>query len=76
MNLQDRIKAPTPDWFKRIIAIGLSLSGIGLAILGIPAMLPDFQLPHTLKEVASWFVVAGTVAAAVSKTAKQDNPNA
>lgn len=74
MSLRKRINAPTPDWFKKIIAIGLTLSGVGVTILGIPSVLPNFQMPHIMTEIASWLVVAGLVAASVSKTAKDDTP--
>ena len=76
MSLKQRIQAPTPAWFKRIIRISLTLAAVGTALLTADEYVKGFTLPNQAHELAQWFVVAGLVAAAASKTAKEDGGNA
>lgn len=71
-ELKERVDAPTPDWFKRIIKMGLSLAAAGTALLTAGETIPGFTLAGIMYDAAQWMVVAGLIAAAVSKTAKQD----
>lgn len=73
MELKERIKQPTPPWFKKIIRLGLMLAGAGTALLTANATVPGFTLPHKLEAFAQWMVVAGLVASSVAKTAKETN---
>jgi hypothetical protein len=70
--LQKRIKSTTPKWFKTVINVGGSLAVVGIAILSAESQVPGFVLPHALEVAAQWFIVAGIVAAAVAKTAKEN----
>lgn len=64
MNLIERIKAPTPKFFKTLRIVGLSLAAAGGAILASP-----LALPVALTAAAGYLIVAGSVATAVSQTA-------
>lgn len=70
-ELKDRVNADTPDWFVRIINIGLGISAAGGAILTAGEVIPHFVLTGFMQSAAQWMIVAGLVAGAVSKTAKQ-----
>jgi hypothetical protein len=70
MTLQERIKSPTPKFFKKIRNIGVALAAISGSILAAPA-----ALPLVIVKVASYLAVAGTVAAAVSQTSATGRTN-
>ena len=59
-----RMKKPTPGFFKKLRAIGLTLAGVSAAIFAAPV-----ALPAMLVKVAGYLAVAGSVAGAVSQTA-------
>lgn len=40
LNLVERVKAPTPKWFKIVRAIGITLTAVGGAILTAPVAIP------------------------------------
>lgn len=65
-----RLTTETPKFFKKIIAFGISLGAIGLALIAANAVTP---LPKIIVDVAGYMVVAGTVATAVAK-ATTTNP--
>lgn len=65
MNVAERLKGPTPPFFKRVINYAMTIAGIGTALLGTNLAV---TLPPILHTVAQWMVVAGVVASAVSKT--------
>ena len=73
MNLLDRILAETPVFFKKIIYLSLTLSAAGAALLGANATVSGFVLPHSIELAAQYAVVAGVVAAAISKTTVVNN---
>ena len=62
MNIVERIKAPTPKFFKILRSIGLALLGISGTIVAAPIV-----LPATLVTVAGYLAVAGGVVSAVSQ---------
>lgn len=62
MTLKQRIKQPTPKFFKKVRNIGISIAAIGGAILTAP-----ISLPAAIVTVAGYLTVAGTVASAVSQ---------
>lgn len=64
MNIIQRLKAPTPKFFKVLRTIGLALVAASGAILAAP-----IALPAGLITAAGYVAVAGTVATAVSQTA-------
>ena len=64
MNIVERIKAPTPKFFKILRSIGLALLGISGTIVAAPIV-----LPATVVTVAGYLAVAGGVVSAVSQVA-------
>ena len=68
-EILNRIKAPTPGFFKKIRTIGLTLGAIGSALLAAPVTLPTSVL-----SIAAYLATAGIVASAVSTVAKEDPP--
>ena len=60
-TIVDRMKKPTPGFFKKVRNIGLAL---GTAVLTAPV-----ALPAILIKVAGYITVAGTVISGVSQTA-------
>lgn len=71
-EFKKRISSPTPKWFKKIIRAGITVSAAGTAILSAPAVVNGFVLPPVVELTAQYLVVIGLVAAAISKTAKDD----
>lgn len=67
MNLVERVKAPTPKFFRVLRTIGLSLVAASGALLTAP-----IALPAAVITLAGYITVAGTVMSAVSQTAVQD----
>jgi hypothetical protein len=66
-EITERIKSPTPKFFKKIRTIGLTLGAIGGALLAAP-----ITLPATVMSIAGYLATAGIVASAVSTVAKDD----
>ena len=64
MSVVQRVKAPTPPFFKTLRTIGLALAAIGGAILASP-----IALPAGLVAAAGYVALAGGVVTAVSQTA-------
>jgi len=59
----ERIKAPTPTFFKQLRNIGLALAAVASAVVAAPV-----ALPAVLVKVAGYLAVAGGVISAVSQT--------
>jgi hypothetical protein len=66
-DLIDRLGAPTPKFFKKIIKIGLTIGAIGGGLLAIPTSI--VLLPAAIITAAGYMAATGTVAAFVAKTA-------
>lgn len=66
LNLVERVKAPTPKWFKIIRTVGITLTAVGGAILTAPV-----TLPATIVAVGGYLILGGTVATAIAQTAMQ-----
>lgn len=66
LNLVERVKAPTPKWFKIIRTVGITLTAVGGAILTAPV-----TLPATILAVGGYLILGGTVATAIAQTAMQ-----
>jgi hypothetical protein len=69
MNVMERIKSPTPKFFRIIRNVGLTLVGISASIIALPAAIPTLVLPAIAVKIAGFLAVAGTVASGVSQTA-------
>ena len=71
MKVVERIKAPTPKFFKILRSIGLALLAISGTIVAAPIV-----LPVTVVTVAGYMAVAGGVVSAVSQmTVAEENQN-
>ncbi len=73
MSIVNRLKAPTPRFFKRLRAIGITLAAVGGAIVTAPVI-----LPAAVVTAGGYLVVAGTVIGAVSQATvkKEDDEKA
>jgi hypothetical protein len=63
-QLIQRVKAPTPKFFKKLRAIGLALAAVATTIVAAPVALPAIVV-----KVAGYLAVASGVLSAVSQTA-------
>ena len=63
MNIVERVKAPTPRWFKVLRTIGITLASVGGAILASPV-----ALPAGIVTAAGYLLLGGTVVSAVAQT--------
>jgi hypothetical protein len=63
MNIVERVKAPTPKWFKVLRTIGITLASVGGAILASPV-----ALPAGIVTAAGYLLLGGTVVSAVAQT--------
>ena len=70
MKIIDRLKQPTPSFFRKLRNIGIALATAGGAIIAVP-----ISLPAILVTIATYLTVAGTVATAVSQAVVSDNEN-
>ena len=69
MEFVQRVKSPTPSFFKKLRNIGLVLAAVGAAIVTAP-----ISLPAALVTVAGYAAVTGSVIGAVSQlTTKADS---
>lgn len=64
MKISQRVKSPTPTFFKKIRNIGIGIAAIGTTILAAPVALPAIVL-----KIAGYLAVAGTIAGGISQTA-------
>jgi hypothetical protein len=64
MKIKQRVKSPTPKFFKKIRNIGIAIAAIGTTILTAP-----ITLPAVVIKIAGYLAIAGTVAGGVSQTA-------
>ena len=67
LNLVERVKSPTPKWFKIIRNVGITLTAVGGAILASPV-----ALPATIVTVAGYVLLGGTVATAQTAMSSED----
>ena len=67
MKVVERIKAPTPKFFKILRSIGLALLAISGTVVAAPIV-----LPVTVVTVAGYMAVAGGVISAVSQMTVDD----
>ena len=64
MTVLERISAETPKFFKGVITLALTVAGVAAAILTAGTTI---VLPLIVTQICQYLVVAGTVAAMVSK---------
>ena len=63
----NRVKAPTPPFFKTVRLVGLILAAVAGTIAAAP-----IAVPVIVTQVAGYLALAGAVASAVSQTAVKD----
>ena len=68
MNVVERVKAPTPKFFRVLRTIGLALLAVGSSIAAAPV-----ALPTVIVTVAGYAAVAGGVLSAVSQVTVDDD---
>ena len=68
MNVIQRIKAPTPKFFRVLRTIGIALAAAGGAVLAAP-----IALPAGIVALAGYLTVAGGVLTTVSQAAVTDD---
>lgn len=69
MTLEERIKAPTPKFFRILRNTGMILSGVGFALLTAPVSLPVVTIGGYIMTAG---IVASTVSQAVTTKEKED----
>lgn len=62
MNIIDRLKAPTPKFFRILRNVGLGLAAAGGVIVASP-----IAIPAIVVTIGGYLIVAGSVATAVSQ---------
>lgn len=67
MKITDRVKAPSPKFFKVLRNIGLALAAVGGTILAAPV-----ALPVVVTTVGGYLAVVGGVVSAVSQLTTLD----
>jgi uncharacterized membrane protein HdeD (DUF308 family) len=70
MNIIERMKAPTPKFFRVLRTVGFALAAAGAAVVAAP-----IALPTVVVTVAGYLTVAGGVLTAVSQTAVMEEPD-
>ena len=68
MNIQKRVKAPTPKFFRILRTIGLSLLAVSGSIMAAP-----IALPAAVVTAVGYVAVAGGVISAVSQVTVEDS---
>lgn len=69
LSIAERVKAPTPKFFRTLRTIGLAMAAVGGVILASPV-----AIPTALVTLAGYITLAGGVMTAVSQTAVDTNP--
>lgn len=71
-ELISRLTSPSPTFFKKLQAIGLTLTAIATTLMSLPSMITGFELPATLDKMTGYMMAIGLVIAAVAKTTVAD----
>ena len=62
MNIQQRIAAPVPRFFRKIRNLGIIFASLSATVMGLP-----LPLPPVVTDIAGYLTVAATVASAISQ---------
>lgn len=65
-ELKDRIKAPTPKFWKKVRKISLIVVGIGTTLATLPV-----SLPVAIAAIPTYLIVGGTVGASLAQLTKE-----
>jgi len=63
MSIKERVKAPTPPFYRKLRNIAIVAVAISSSILAAHRVMPEI-----LTDLAGYFVVAGTVASTICQT--------
>jgi len=69
-TLYERLKAETPQWFKVIRTVSITVAAIAAALLAANGV-GGFVLPEVLNAPCQWITVAGITGGVISTTAKK-----
>lgn len=72
-ELYQRFKLPTPDFFKRMKALGAWLTGLSVILLGLHSNFPGMNIPDVVNDIAGYSAVAGFVLISVSQLTVADD---
>ncbi|MGE7776576.1 hypothetical protein ACQKLP_17750 [Chitinophaga sp. NPDC101104] len=62
----NRLTAPTPPFFQKVRNLGLLLTAVASAVIGLPL---ELELPLTVLEIAGGLAVAGSMMAGLGQAA-------
>ena len=65
-EIKERLKSPTPKFFKKLRNIGIAVAAVGTAIVTAP-----IALPAVLVKLAGYLAVAGTSISVASQATKE-----
>lgn len=71
LTVWDRLKLPTPRFFRKVRAIGAALGALGLVLTTT-----QVPLPAIIITIGSYLILAGSVAAAISSVAVEPESGA
>lgn len=69
MKIIDRLKAPTPKFYKTLRNVGLALVAAGGVLVASP-----IAIPVIVTTIGGYLIVGGSVLTAVSQTVVTDEP--
>jgi len=67
MGIINRVKAPTPNFFRKLRNMGIAVAAASGVVLTAPV-----ALPAALVKLAGYLAVAGGIASAISQTVTDD----
>lgn len=70
-QLISRLGSQTPDFFKKIIAFGITVGAIGAGLIALPKSVGE-NLPFDLAQIGGYLVAIGAVAGVVAKATTTD----
>lgn len=65
-----RLTSPTPNFWKKVIRFGLTLTAISTGLLLAPE---GIELPPIVQKIAGYFATAGFVATVIGKATTTDH---
>ena len=70
MNILERVKSPTPKFWKKVQKVGIALGAIGGTLLTLPV-----SLPAGIATLAGYLTAIGATVAAVSQATVEPQVN-
>lgn len=69
MNILDRLKAPTPEFWKKVSWVGVVLGAVSGLISQASVEFPDVKIPEIVETVSQYLAVVGFVVAGIARLA-------